>query len=87
MRSNQTLVEDLDETFGNLRKINLKLNTKKCEFTVPSRKLLGSSCLTGGSRSILTRSRQSRTSKLPGVSRRYNASMVASPPSSDSSPG
>ena len=36
-----TLVQDLEETFGNLRKINLKLNPEKCVFGVPSGKLLG----------------------------------------------
>ena len=36
-----TLVQDLEETFGNLRKINLKLNPEKCVFGVPSDKLLG----------------------------------------------
>ena len=36
-----TLVQDLEETFVNLRKINLKLNPEKCVFGVPSGKLLG----------------------------------------------
>ena len=36
-----TLVQDLEETFDNLRKINLKLNPEKCVFGVPSGKLLG----------------------------------------------
>ena len=36
-----TLVQDLEETFANLRKINLKLNPEKCVFGVPSVKLLG----------------------------------------------
>ena len=36
-----TLVQDLEETLANLRKINLKLNPKKCVFGVPSGKLLG----------------------------------------------
>ena len=35
-----TLVQDLEETFANLRKINLKLNPEKCVFGVPSGKLL-----------------------------------------------
>ena len=35
------LVKDLDETFANLRKINLKLNPEKCVFGVPFGKLLG----------------------------------------------
>ena len=36
-----TLVQDLEETFANLRKINLKLNPEKCVFGVPPGKLLG----------------------------------------------
>ena len=36
-----TLIPDLQETFANLRKINLKLNPEKCVFGVPSGKLLG----------------------------------------------
>ena len=36
-----TLIQDLEETFANLRKINLKLNPEKCVFDVPSGKLLG----------------------------------------------
>ena len=36
-----TLVRDLEETFANLRKINLKLNPEKFVFGVPSGKLLG----------------------------------------------
>jgi len=36
-----TLVRDMEETFVNLRKINLKLNPEKCVFGVPSSKLLG----------------------------------------------
>ena len=35
------LVQDLEETFANLRKINLKLNPGKCVFGVPSGKQLG----------------------------------------------
>ena len=35
-----TLVQDLEETFANLRKINLKLNPEKCVFGVPSVKFL-----------------------------------------------
>ena len=36
-----TLVQDLEETFANLGKMNLKLNPEKCVFGVPSSKLLG----------------------------------------------
>src|SRR4051812_18476450 len=40
-KSKETLVQDLEETFQNLRKIQLKLNPEKCVFGVPSGKLLG----------------------------------------------
>ena len=36
-----TLIQDFEETFANLHKINLKLNPKKCVFGIPSGKLLG----------------------------------------------
>jgi hypothetical protein len=35
-----TFIEDLEETFANLRKVNIKLNPAKCAFGVPSGKLL-----------------------------------------------
>ena len=40
-KNRATLIPDLQETFVNLRKINLKLNPEKCVFGVPSGKLLG----------------------------------------------
>ncbi|XP_073360364.1 uncharacterized protein [Aegilops tauschii subsp. strangulata] len=40
-REAKTLIEDLEETFANLRKVSLKLNPDKCVFGVPSGKLLG----------------------------------------------
>ena len=40
-KSKDTLIQDLEETFENLRKIQLKLNPEKCVFGVPSGKLLG----------------------------------------------
>jgi hypothetical protein len=40
-RESHTLIEDLEETFANLRKVNIKLNPAKCTFGVPSGKLLG----------------------------------------------
>src|SRR5664279_3326826 len=36
-----TLIQDLEETFRSLRKVNFKLNPEKCVFGVPSGKLLG----------------------------------------------
>jgi hypothetical protein len=40
-RESHTFIEDLEETFANLRKVNIKLNPAKCTFGVPSGKLLG----------------------------------------------
>jgi ribonuclease HI len=40
-RKSHTFIEDLEETFANLRKVNIKLNPAKCAFGVPSGKLLG----------------------------------------------
>jgi hypothetical protein len=40
-REGCTFIEDLEETFANLRKVNIKLNPAKCAFSVPSGKLLG----------------------------------------------
>jgi hypothetical protein len=39
-RSKETLIDDLRETFANLRQVRLKLNPEKCTFGVPSGKLL-----------------------------------------------
>ena len=36
-----TRIQDMEETFANMRKINLKLNPEKCVLGVPSSKLLG----------------------------------------------
>ena len=35
------LIDDLEETFCNLRANHIKLNLEKCVFGVPARKLLG----------------------------------------------
>jgi hypothetical protein len=40
-RESHTFIQDLEETFANLRKVNIKLNPAKCAFGVPSGKLLG----------------------------------------------
>ena len=40
-KDKSTLIQDLEQTFANVRKINLKLNPEKCVFGVPSGKLLG----------------------------------------------
>jgi hypothetical protein len=38
---NEGLMSDLAETFDNLRNFSMKLNPKRCTFSVPSGKLLG----------------------------------------------
>jgi hypothetical protein len=40
-REARTLIEDLEETFANLRQVNLRLNPEKCVFGVSFSKLLG----------------------------------------------
>jgi hypothetical protein len=40
-RESHTFIEDLEETFANLRRVSIKLNPAKCAFGVPSGKLLG----------------------------------------------
>ena len=40
-REARTLIQDLEETFERLRRVDLRLNPKKCMFCVPSGKLLG----------------------------------------------
>mgnify|MGYP005814029307 CR=1 FL=1 len=35
------MIQDLEETFASLRQVDLRLNTEKCVFGVPSGKLLG----------------------------------------------
>jgi hypothetical protein len=40
-RESRTFIEDLEEMFANLRKVNIKLNHAKCTFGMPSGKLLG----------------------------------------------
>ena len=40
-KETETLISDLEETFNNLRKFQMKLNPAKCTFGVPAGKLLG----------------------------------------------
>ena len=40
-KEKQTLIDDLRETFANLRRFRIKLNPAKCTFGVPAGKLLG----------------------------------------------
>jgi hypothetical protein len=41
-KEKDTLIEDLRETFDNLRRFRMKLNPAKCTFGIPAGKLLGS---------------------------------------------
>ena len=47
-KDRSTLIQDLEETFANLCKINLKLNPKKCVFGIPSASNLVYFCPTVG---------------------------------------
>jgi hypothetical protein len=40
-RKSDNLISDLEETFNNLQRFNIKLNPEKCTFRVPRGKLLG----------------------------------------------
>jgi hypothetical protein len=40
-KQSDTLLDDLKETFTNLRRYRMKLNPKKCTFGVPAGQLLG----------------------------------------------
>jgi hypothetical protein len=40
-RKSYSLISNLEETFNNLRRFNIKLNSEKCTFGVPCGKLLG----------------------------------------------
>jgi hypothetical protein len=40
-KESRTLIDDLWETFANLRRFRMKLNPAKCTFGVPASKLLG----------------------------------------------
>ena len=74
-----TLVQDLEENFVNLRKINLKLNPEKCVFGVPSDKLLGFFVSQRGSKRIPTRSKPLSRLRHPDESRTSVGLPAASP--------
>jgi hypothetical protein len=40
-RKSCSLISDLEETFNNIRRFNIMLNSKKCTFGVPQGKLMG----------------------------------------------
>ncbi|GJZ19497.1 reverse transcriptase domain-containing protein [Tanacetum coccineum] len=53
----KVLIEDIAETFDNLRRINMKLNPKKCSFGVEEGKLLGYMVTSEGIRDNPTRTK------------------------------
>ena len=67
------LIQDLEETFSNLRKINMKLNPKKCVFGFPSGKLPGFLYPSVGLKQTPTRFRLLSKSKHPKPSRMSSA--------------
>ena len=40
-KESKTLLDDIRQTFANLRRFRMKLNPEKCTFGVPAGKLLG----------------------------------------------
>ena len=75
-----TLVQDLEETFGNLRKINLKLNHEKCVFGVQFGKLLGFFVSQGGIEANPNKIRAIEHIRHPNGSRTFVGSLAALPP-------
>ena len=61
-----TLIDDLRETFANLRRFRMKLNPDKCTFGVPAGKLLGFLMSSRGIEANPTKIRAINSMKLPG---------------------
>ena len=59
------MLDDLKETFANLRKFRLKLNPDKCTFGVPAGKLLGFLVSSRGIEDNPTKIRAIESMKLP----------------------
>src|SRR5215216_6483176 len=64
-KEKSTLIQNLEETFSNLRKINLKLNRRSVCSVFPLASFWGYLCLTAGLKPTPTRSRPSNRSKCP----------------------
>ena len=86
-KNGSTLVQDLEETFGNLRRVNLKLNPEKCVFGVPSGKLLGFLVSCRGIEANPDKIDAIEKIEAPGASKMCSASTAALRPSVVSSPG
>ena len=61
-----TLIDDLRETFANLRRFRMKLNPDKCTFGVPAGKLLGFLVSSRGIEANPTKIRAIDNMRLPG---------------------
>ena len=81
-----TFIPDLQETFANLCKINLKLNPEKCVFGVPSGKLLGFLVSQRGIEANPDKIKAIEQIEHPSESRMCVGLLVASPPWADSFP-
>ena len=64
-KEKHTLLDDLKETFANLRKFQLNLNPDKCTFGVPTGKLLGFLVSRQGIEANPTKIRAIENMKLP----------------------
>ena len=74
-----SLIQELHETFENLRRVNFKLNPDKCVFGVPSGKLLGNLVSHRGIEANLDKIQVIERMEAPGESRMSSVSMGASP--------
>ena len=75
-----TLVQDLEETFANLRKISLKLNLEKCVFGIRLASFLGYLYHSAGLRQTQIRLGPSSRLRHPNRSRTCVGSLAALPP-------
>jgi hypothetical protein len=87
IREGPTLIEDMEETFANVRKVNIKLDPAKCAFGVPSGKLLGFLVSHHGIKVNPIRSRPLKKCVRHATSRRCSASRGAWKLWGASSPG
>jgi hypothetical protein len=86
IRDKSTLIQDLEETFANLHKLNLKLNPEKCVFGVPSGKLLGFFVSQRGIEANPDKIKAMSRLKHQDTSRTSGALPATLPPSAGSSP-
>src|SRR3954469_870312 len=64
-KQSHTLIEDLRQTFANLRRFRMKLNLEKCTFGVPAGKLLGFLVSSRGIKANSTKIRAVERMELP----------------------